>query len=74
MTGAACFLPNWVKDLSAPRLFVYIYIYVYRKSNRITGSGSQISRQLTQGGKFSALRTVHLYPQQMVLVLISVRG
>ena len=59
-----------------PVVFVCVcYIYTYRKSNLITSSGSQISRQSTyEGGKF--VSHTHRPPlhQEMVPVLISVRG
>ena len=29
LTGAACFLPNWAKELSKPVVFVCVYVYTH---------------------------------------------
>ena len=67
-------------------IYLYIYIYVCYKGKAVpleAQKGPEGSRKLRfpdllttaqDGGRLSALRIGRLYPQEMFLVLISVRG
>ena len=64
-------------------LYLYIYIKVKQSRYKPGGGGPDCSRKLRfqdfvtaaqNGGRLSALRTGRLYPQEILLVLIYVRG
>jgi hypothetical protein len=67
-------------------IYIYIYIHIYKKikqSQYRSGVAETVLRKLRfpdfvttaqDCGRFSASRSVRLYPQEILLVLISVRG
>jgi len=67
-------------------MYIYIYIYIYikvKQSHYRPGQAQRILRKLRfpdfvttaqDGGRLSALPTGRLYPEEMLLALISVRG